>query len=438
MPVPVISDAAPPRVTSKAWVALWTVYIIWGSTYLAIAITIETLPASACAVSTRFILAGAIMAVVVLRRGGTMRITRREAASCLVIGCLLPGANAILFIAERTVPTGLASLLIASVPLWLVLLQLSRHERVPGWALVGVGVGFAGVAVLARPSGGATSTGIALCVLSAVMWAVGSVLSRRLPMPADPFTATSYEMLAGGFIILPFGIATMGTFAPSTASILGWIYLVTIGSVVGYTAYTWLLAHAPLGTVSTYAYVNPVVAIALGVAFRGEHLTTQILIGAAIVVAAVAVVVRQEPACDGARGRGSLARDDTLDPSVRDHPDHGDRDEERNRDPRNDKRTGEGNHVRHHRGLAFPVVTDRLCELRVRFVQRQQRERQERVGEPAAEGARGRRRQPALVDAYLSEQAVAIGVSEGQRVDGCWPRASAHRSGGRPVSGGGG
>jgi drug/metabolite transporter (DMT)-like permease len=282
-------------VTSKAWAALWAVYIIWGSTYLAIAVAVETLHPM-FAVSTRFILAGTIMALVVRWRGGSMRVSRRALGSCVVVGILLPGANALLFYAEKDVPTGLASLIIASVPLWVVLLRLIGRERLGRSALVGVGVGFAGVAVLARPSGGATSTGIALCVLSAVMWAVGSVLSKRLPMPADPFTATSYEMLAGGFIILPFGIATMGTFAPSTASILGWVYLVTIGSVVGYTSYTWLLAHAPLGTVSTYAYVNPVVAITLGVAFRGEHLTTQILIGAAIVVAAVAVVVRHEPA----------------------------------------------------------------------------------------------------------------------------------------------
>lgn len=280
--------------TSKAWVALWTVYIIWGSTYLAIAVTGETIDPM-FAVSTRFIFAGTIMALVVRWRGGSMRTSWPELGSCVIVGILLPGANALLFYAEEDVPTGLASLIIASVPLWVVLLRLIGRERLGGWALAGVGVGFAGVAVLARPSGGATSTGIALCVLSAVMWAVGSVLSRRLPMPADPFTATSYEMLAGGFVMLPIGIATVGTFAPSTASIFAWLYLVTIGSVVGYTAYTWLLAHAPLGTVSTYAYVNPVVAIALGVAFRGEHLTTQILIGAAVVVAAVAVVVRQEP-----------------------------------------------------------------------------------------------------------------------------------------------
>ena len=115
-------------------------------------------------------------------------------------------------------------------------------------------------------------------------------------MPADPFTATSFEMLAGGLLMLPFGIATAGSVSPSTASLLAWFYLVTIGSVVGYTAYTWLIANAPLGLVSTYAYVNPVVAIALGVLFRNETLTVRILIGAAVVVSSVAVVVRNEPA----------------------------------------------------------------------------------------------------------------------------------------------
>jgi drug/metabolite transporter (DMT)-like permease len=279
---------------AKIWSALWIVYIIWGSTYLAIAITVETIP-PLLAVSTRFLAAGAIMAAVVLRRGGTMRTGRRELATCFLVGLLLPGANAVLFYAERNVPSGLASLIVASVPLWVVVLRLAGRERLPLPALAGVGVGFAGVAILAHPSGGATGWGIGLCLLSAVMWSVGSVISRRLPMPANPFAATSWEMLGGGLAMLPFGIATAGSLAPSTSSILGWLYLVTIGSVVGYTAYTWLLANAPLGLVSTYAYVNPVVAIILGVLFRNELLDWQLLLGAAIVVAAVALVVRQEP-----------------------------------------------------------------------------------------------------------------------------------------------
>jgi drug/metabolite transporter (DMT)-like permease len=276
------------------WTALVTVYVIWGSTYLGIAVTGETIP-PLFAASTRFIAAGSLMVVVVLLRGGQLRVSRRALGSCILIGILLPGANAVLFFAERDVPTGLASLIIASVPLWVVVLRLIGRERLPWQALAGVGVGFAGVAVLAQPSGGATYAGIALCVLSAIMWSVGSVLSARVTMPDDPFAATAYEMLAGGLVMLPISLFTVHNFSPSTASILGWIYLVTFGSIVGYTAYVWLLANAPLGLVSTYAYVNPVVAIALGVLFRGEQLTWRLLLGAAIVVVAVATVVRQEP-----------------------------------------------------------------------------------------------------------------------------------------------
>jgi drug/metabolite transporter (DMT)-like permease len=279
---------------AKVWTALWAVYIIWGSTYLGIAIAVETLP-PLLAVSTRFILAGAIMAGVVLLRGGSMEASIRSIASCVLVGCLLPGANAILFFAERDTPIGLASLIIASMPLWVIVLRLAGGERLPGAAVGAVALGFAGVAVLLRPSGGASLLGVLLCVVSAVMWSVGSVLSRRLPLPAQPFTATAYEMLGGGLIMLPLGIATAHSVSPSRTSALAWLYLVTIGSVVGYTAYTWLLAHAPLGTTATYAYVNPVVAIVLGVLFRGEHVTWQILIGAAIVVAAVAIAVRREP-----------------------------------------------------------------------------------------------------------------------------------------------
>jgi drug/metabolite transporter (DMT)-like permease len=280
--------------TAKVWTALVTVYVIWGSTYLGIAVTGETIP-PLLAASTRFITAGALMAGVVLLRGGSLRVSRRAFGSCVLIGILLPGANAVLFYAERNVPTGLASLIIASVPLWVVVLRLVGRERLPWQALAGVGVGFAGVAVLAQPSGGATTWGIGLCVLSAIMWSIGSVLSARVTMPEDPFAATTYEMLAGGILMLPLSLFTVHQFSPSTASILGWIYLVIFGSLIAYTAYVWLLANAPLGIVSTYAYVNPVVAIILGVLFRGEHVTWRLLIGAGVVVVAVAIVVRQDP-----------------------------------------------------------------------------------------------------------------------------------------------
>jgi drug/metabolite transporter (DMT)-like permease len=279
---------------AKVWTALVTVYIIWGSTYLGIAIAGETIP-PLFAVSTRFIAAGSIMAAIVHARGGSLRVSRRELFSCAVVGCLLPGANAILFFAERDVPTGLASLIIASVPLWIVLFRLVARERLGTPALVGVGLGFAGVAILASPSGNAKVLGLLLCVASSVMWAAGSIFSSRAVMPKDPFAATAYEMLAGGVVMFIPSLFTVHHFSPSAGSIGGWVYLVTFGSVVGYTAYVWLLANAPIGLVSTYAYVNPVVAITLGVAFRGEHLSWRLLIGAIVVIAAVALVVRQEP-----------------------------------------------------------------------------------------------------------------------------------------------
>jgi len=283
-------------VTPKAWAALGAVYVIWGSTYLGIRVAGDTIP-SFFAVSARFLIAGGLMASwVTWRRGrGALRVRRPELASAALIGLLLPGANGILFLAERTVPTGLASLIIASVPLLVVLMRFAGGERPPTLAVVGVLVGFAGVAVLFHPEGGATWWGIGLVGCSAFAWALGSYLSSRIPLPEDAFVATTYEMLAGGLIFLPAGL----TQEPhpdsfSAGSLLAFAYLVAFGSLVGYTAYVWLLHHVPLGTVATYAYVNPVVAITLGVLFLDESLTRRIALGAAIVLGSVAIVVRQE------------------------------------------------------------------------------------------------------------------------------------------------
>jgi drug/metabolite transporter (DMT)-like permease len=240
------------------------------------------------------------MAAITIRRRGVsaFRVRGAELATAALVGALLPGANAVLFVAERHVPTGLAALIIGSVPLWLVLFRTVGGDRPPVAALAGVGVGFGGLAVLVRPGGGAPLWGMLLVVGSAVMWATGSFLSSRLPLPADSFASTTIEMLAGGAILLPIGIATTHPHfaAFSARSIFGWFYLVTFGSLVGYTAYVWLLDNAPLGTVATYAYVNPVVAIALGALVLHESLTWTIGVGALLVLACVALVVREESA----------------------------------------------------------------------------------------------------------------------------------------------
>jgi len=288
---------------AKVWVALGTVYLIWGSTYLGIELAGETIP-PLFAVADRFLAASMLMFAFTAWRRGTavLRIGRGEVAACVLVGALLPGANAVLFVAERHVPTGLAALIFGSVPLWIVLLRTIAGDRPAPAALAGVIVGFGGLVLLVRPSGGAPLWGLLLVVGAATMWAAGSFLSRRVHLPQDSFAATSYAMLFGGLILMPIALATTHPHFSefSGRSIFGFFYLVTFGSVVGFTAYVWLLDNAPIGRVATYAYVNPVVAIALGAIVLHESITSTMLAGAAIVLACVALVVRRESLPDGA------------------------------------------------------------------------------------------------------------------------------------------
>jgi drug/metabolite transporter (DMT)-like permease len=285
------------RHDTKVWIGLGTIYVVWGSTYLGIELTGETIPPLFGA-SVRFVLAGLLMAAFAAwRRGfGAFRLTRAELASCLLVGILLPGANSMLFVAERYVPTGLASLIIGSVPLWVVLMRTATGDRPSGAALAGVGLGFGGLVLLVRPSGGAPLWALLLVLASAITWASGAFLSGRLPLPRDAFAATAVEMFAGGILLLPLALLTtdpdFSTF--SARSLAGFAYLVTVGSLIGYTTFVWLLDNAPIQRVATYAYVNPVVAIALGALVLHESITWSIAAGAAIVLVSVAIVVRRE------------------------------------------------------------------------------------------------------------------------------------------------
>ena len=282
---------------SRVWVALGTVYLIWGSTYLGIELAGETIP-PLFAVGTRFVAAGLLMTGFTAWRRGprALRVRPVELASAALVGALLPGANAILFVAERHVSTGLSALIVGAVPLWIAVFRIATGDRPPPVALAGVVAGFGGVALLVRPGGSAPLWALLLVVCSSLMWATGSFISGRLPLPRDSFAATAYEMLAGGAILLPIGALTTHPRldAVSARSAFGWVYLVTFGSIVGYTAYVWLLDNAPLGRVATYAYVNPVVAIALGALVLHESITWTIGLGAALVLACVALVVRRE------------------------------------------------------------------------------------------------------------------------------------------------
>jgi drug/metabolite transporter (DMT)-like permease len=250
------------------------------------------------AVGTRFVAAALLMVgFTVWRRGArAFRVAPRELGSCILVGALLPGANAILFVAERHVPIGLSSLIIGSVPLWVVVLRTITGDRPPPVSLGGVAVGFCGLVLLVRPGGGASLWALLLVVASAAMWAVGAFLSSRLPMPRDVFAATTYEMATGGVLLTAIAlVTTRPDFSHFSArSIGGWLYLVAFGSIIGYTAFVWLLDNAPIGKVATYAYVNPLVAIALGAIVLHESLSWTIGLGAVLILACVAVVVRRE------------------------------------------------------------------------------------------------------------------------------------------------
>jgi drug/metabolite transporter (DMT)-like permease len=286
--------------TARAWIALWTVYILWGSTYLGIELAGETIP-PVFAAGLRFTTVGVVLSSWMLSRHGTapFRIGWARAGSTVLCGLLLIGANATLFVAERSVPIGLASLIFASVPLWLVVLRSAGGDRPPRASLAGTAVGFIGVAVLLRPGGEATVTGVLLVVAAALSWAVGTFLSSRLPLPDDAVTTAGIQGLAGGLLLIPVGMAlsdgeSLNPADWSTRSLLGLLYLIVFGSIFGYTAYVWLVANVPLGTVATYAYVNPLVAIVLGVVFLHEVVTWQIAVGAAVILTSVAVVIRRE------------------------------------------------------------------------------------------------------------------------------------------------
>ena len=286
------------------WANLGIVYVVWGSTYLAIRVMVHTIP-PLLAGGIRFLTAGAIAyAWLSLRRGrAAVRVSASELLACTLVGsALIVGGNGLVSIAERDVPSGLAALVIASTPLWVVVLRAVSREGIPWTTLAGVALGFVGVGVLVldgRRSSGATLFGLLLLVAAAASWASGSFFSKRLPLPHDPFVSTIVQMLVGGAVMLVVGLLlgeasdlAMDEIAASSLTAL--VYLVFVGSLLAFTAYTWLLQHAPISKVATYAYVNPVIAIVLGWALLDEAVTARILLGAALVVASVAFIVSRE------------------------------------------------------------------------------------------------------------------------------------------------
>ncbi len=240
----------------------------------------------------------------------------RELGSAALVGILLlVGGNGLVTVAERRVPAGLASLVIASVPLWLLFLRWLSRERPARATLAGVGVGFVGVALLVfrgGPGQGVSVPHLLILVGAAASWAAGSWASARLPMPEDVSASTAIEMLVGGVVLAVLGPLagehwSAVTTTASFKSLAAIAYLAVVGSILAFTAYVWLLQHAPISRVATYAYVNPVIAVGLGAALLGERITLTTMIGGAVIIGSVAVVIRAEP--DSDRDRADKAED---------------------------------------------------------------------------------------------------------------------------------
>ena len=297
--------AARPHASGAAlWINMAIIYVVWGSTYFGIAIAIETMPPFIMA-AIRFAIAGVILlAWDVLRNPDARRFpTRRQLRDSFIVGALLLGiGNGFVVFGQKTVPSGVAAILIAMMPLWFAILGwLYFRDKLPKLVAFAIAVGFAGTALLIWPSGaGANSfdpVGIVILLIAPLGWAHGSLYSiKKANLPPSGFTASGLQMLAGAAVT---GIEAViagepAQFHPesiSTASIVALVYLIFIGSMLAFTAYAWLLRNAPLSLIGTYAYVNPVVAVFLGSVFLHEQITVRTIIASGVILAAVAIIV---------------------------------------------------------------------------------------------------------------------------------------------------
>jgi drug/metabolite transporter (DMT)-like permease len=294
------------RSAPRVWASLLIVYLVWGSTYLAIRVVVQGGVPPLLGMGIRFLLAAPLLASFVALRGGVgrLRITRRELMASATVGTLLVAmGNGMVAVAEQTVPSGLAALFIASVPLLLVVLRLTRRDMPMLLVWLGVIIGFIGVAFLGLQGGGMAGVerwGVLLTLLAATCWGIGSFYSRSWGVPTDSLVATVYEMALGGIVAVALGLARgegvplrVGALPASTWVAFG--YLVVVGSMIAYTAYAWLLQNAPISLTSTYAYVNPAVAVVLGAVILSEPVTGVLLIGGGLAILGVALVVTAEP-----------------------------------------------------------------------------------------------------------------------------------------------
>ena len=297
-------------------VALLIVYVVWGSTYLAIAYMVDTMPPFLSA-GVRYLTAGLIMLAFLwlhgrLRRnaGERERPTAAHWRSAAIIGTLLLlGGNGFVVLAEQPglLPSGLAAVLVAGVPIWLNLFDAIQNRRRPsGLVIGGVAAGFVGVVILLLPADGIAEInplGVGMVIVAELSWAIGSLYQRRAPLPRSPWLGTGMEMAAGGMALVLAGTLTgepgrtaVETF--SSESIVALLYLIVFGSLIAFSAYIWLLNNAAVSTVGTYAYVNPIIAVALGAWLRSEPITLRTVLAAALIIGSVVAMVSGRPRDD--------------------------------------------------------------------------------------------------------------------------------------------
>ena len=295
--------AAPDR--GLVWIGLAILYTVWGSTYLAIAVAVDTIPPFLMA-AFRFGSAGLILLTwVALRdRAALRRPTRREVIDSSIVGALLLGGGmGMVAWGEQTIPSGIAALLIAMMPVWVAVLgRVVFHEQLPRLAVVGIVVGFAGVAILVGPTvlgmtGALDAAGVVAVLISPIAWSSGSLYAaHRASLPSHPLVATSMQMIPGAGVLAIMSLvsgepARFDPSAISPQSFAAFLYLTIVGSIVAFTTYGWMIRVAPLPLVATYAYVNPIVAVILGAIILDEPIEPRTAIAGAVIVAAVALIV---------------------------------------------------------------------------------------------------------------------------------------------------
>ena len=307
----------------RLWGALGIVYVVWGSTYLGIKIAVRTLPPLLTA-GTRFLAAAAILAAVLAVARRSLRVERREALSAAGLGvALLALGVGMVHVAETRIDSSVAAMIAGSVPLQIVVWRALAGERVPRATALAAVVGLAGLALVVGPGGlegGSVAVGLLVMLAASMSWSRGSFVSRRLSLPSDPFVATVYEMLGGGLVLVAAGLAAgeaskLHADAFQPGPLAAWAYLAVVGSVIGFSAYVWLLRNAPISQVVTHQYVNPLVAVGLGALLLGERPGPATLAGAALIVGSVVVTARHE-----VRPASAPDEDDAWAPSAQEAP----------------------------------------------------------------------------------------------------------------------